>query len=57
MPDGKPKNIRCIHLDENNKCKLYNSPDRPLVCSKCKPDPDFCGNSFDEAIKIFNSLE
>jgi Fe-S-cluster containining protein len=57
LPNGKPKNFRCPHLDENNLCKLYNSTERPLVCSECKADPEFCGKNFDEAIKIFNSLE
>lgn len=57
MPNGKPKNVRCIHLDENMLCKLFESPERPLVCIESKPDKDFCGNNFEEAVKIFNSLE
>jgi len=57
LPNGKPKEFRCPHLNENNLCNLYDSTERPLVCSICKPDPDFCGKSFEEAVKIFSSLE
>ena len=57
MGKNKLKNTRCIHLDENMLCKLFASPDRPIVCNECKADPLFCGNNFDEAIIIFNSLE
>lgn len=57
MGNGKQKNTRCIHLDENMLCSLFNSPDRPKVCHECKPDPLFCGENFEDAIRIFNSLE
>ncbi len=58
MPEGgKSPNTRCIHLDDNMLCKIFTSPDRPRVCHESKADPVFCGKNFDEAIKIFNSLE
>ncbi|MDL2262054.1 YkgJ family cysteine cluster protein [Bacteroidales bacterium OttesenSCG-928-I21] len=57
MKTGKAKNQKCIHLTNNKLCELFDNPNRPKVCIECKPDPVFCGKNFDEAIKIFNSLE
>lgn len=57
MELGKPKNVRCIHLDEKMLCKIFNQSHRPAVCDAFKPDKQFCGSNFNEAIKIFNSLE
>lgn len=50
MPDGKPANVRCVNLDKNNKCRIFNSINRPKVCSEYKPDSTFCGKSFEEAM-------
>ncbi|MDR2010451.1 MAG: YkgJ family cysteine cluster protein [Bacteroidales bacterium] len=57
MENGKPKNVRCLHLTSNMLCALFESPQRPKVCHECKADPVFCGKNFDEALEIFNSLE
>lgn len=57
MGIGKARNTKCIHLSENMLCKLFNKQERPKVCIECRPDPLFCGKSFEDAIKIFNSLE
>jgi hypothetical protein len=56
MPDGKPAGVRCIHLTEDNKCDIYGTTERPKVCSDFKPEPEFCGNNRDEALKILNEL-
>jgi len=56
MPDGKPEGMRCIHLDDDYRCLLYGDPSRPAVCNDFKPDPDFCGSSREEALKIMTSL-
>ena len=36
MPNGKPAGVRCVQLTSDNKCKLFDKPERPLVCSSCK---------------------
>ncbi len=54
---GKAANTRCIHLDENMLCKIFTRADRPTVCHESLADEVFCGKNFDEAVKIFNSLE
>ena len=56
MPDGKPSGVRCIHLLDDMSCALYGDPSRPKVCVDFKPDPDFCGNSREEALRILYSL-
>jgi len=56
MPDGKPAGVRCIHLLDDHKCALYNSPERPKVCRDFKAEPEFCGSSREEALRILRSL-
>jgi hypothetical protein len=57
MPDGKPAGVRCIHLSSDLLCGIFNSPQRPEVCQLFHPDPDVCGASREEALKIFCELE
>ncbi|MDG5799317.1 YkgJ family cysteine cluster protein [Marinilabiliaceae bacterium ANBcel2] len=57
MPNGKPAGVKCIHLQADYKCGIFNSPDRPAVCKGFKPEELFCGNSREEALKIISKLE
>lgn len=56
MFGGKPSGVRCIHLLDDYRCDLYGSPDRPKVCGDFKAEPEFCGGSREEAIKILTEL-
>jgi len=56
MPEGKPAGVRCIHLLDDYRCAIYNSPEKPLVCSDFIPEPEFCGNDREEALQILNHL-
>jgi uncharacterized protein len=56
MPGGKPAGVRCIHLQDDNKCAIYTYQERPKVCSDFKAEPDFCGSDREEAFKILYSL-
>jgi Fe-S-cluster containining protein len=56
MPEGKPAGVRCIHLQDDYKCALYGDPSRPQVCIDFKADPEFCGSSREEALRILGSL-
>ena len=29
MPEGKPAGVRCVHLDEQNRCAIFGRPERP----------------------------
>lgn len=56
MPEGKPAGVRCIHLLEDKRCALYNFSERPKVCGDFKAEPEFCGDSMEEALRILYSL-
>jgi len=57
MPAGKPAGVRCVQLDPNNLCLLYGKPERPLVCSSLKADPEMCGSSQEEALAYLEARE
>jgi Fe-S-cluster containining protein len=57
MPHGKPAGVRCIQLDEMNRCKLFGRPERPEVCRRLRPTPDMCGANRDEALRILAAWE
>ena len=44
MPQGKPAGVRCVQLDEANRCRLFGQPERPAVCVRLRPEPAMCGN-------------
>ena len=55
MPNGKPAGVRCIHLDRNYRCLIYDQ--RPEVCRNFQAEEAFCGNNRIEALKILSGLE
>ena len=57
MPHGKPAGVRCIQLDEANRCRLFGKPERPEVCRRLRPEPSMCGNSRAQAMRILTRLE
>jgi hypothetical protein len=56
MPGGKPAGVRCIHLLEDYRCDIYDTLLIPEVCKRFTPEPEFCGSSREEAMKILSSL-
>jgi uncharacterized protein len=56
MADGKPAGVRCIHLLEDYRCAIYNDPSKPKVCSDFKAEPEFCGSTREDALRILYSL-
>jgi hypothetical protein len=56
MPGGKPAGVRCIHLLDDYRCAIYNTPDKPKVCSDFKAEPEFCGSNREEALRILSEL-
>ncbi|ACT07269.1 protein of unknown function UPF0153 [Dickeya chrysanthemi Ech1591] len=57
MPQGKPANTACIHLDEHMRCGLFFSSLRPAVCRGLQPRRDMCRNDRDEAMLYLIRLE
>ena len=57
MPQGKPAEVRCIHLTEDNLCAIFNDPRRPKVCADFDADPEVCGSSRSEALILLTEWE
>ena len=57
MPLGKPAGVRCVQLDEANRCRLFGQPDRPAVCAGLRPEPAMCGSDRAHALAWLDALE
>lgn len=57
MPHGKPAGVRCIQLDEQDRCKIFGRPERPAVCGSLQPSEDMCGDHREQAIRWLTGLE
>ena len=57
MPDGKPAGVACVHLDDQYRCQLFGSPQRPDFCSRFTAEPFVCGNSREQALSLLHDLE
>ncbi|MCL2899871.1 YkgJ family cysteine cluster protein [Brenneria tiliae] len=57
MPNGKPANTRCIHLDAHMRCAIFHSPLRPAVCAGLQARADMCFSHRDDALIYLARLE
>lgn len=57
MPHGKPAGVRCVQLDDANRCRIFGSPERPAVCGGLKPATEMCGDSPSHAMRYLERLE
>jgi Fe-S-cluster containining protein len=57
MPHGKPAGVPCIHLDDEFRCRIFHSPERPAVCGSLQPSKEMCGNCREEALAWLAELE
>lgn len=57
MPQGKPAGVRCAHLDEAMRCRLFGDPRRPAVCAAFAAEEGVCGSTRAEALTILSHLE
>lgn len=57
MPNGKPANTPCIHLDAMMRCGIFTSPLRPAVCAGLQPQEEMCGSGRNEAMIYLLHLE
>jgi hypothetical protein len=57
MPGGKPAGVRCVQLDEADRCLLFGRPERPAVCVSLRPNLEMCGDSRAEALAFLSRLE
>jgi len=57
MPEGKPAGVRCIQLDDQNCCKIFGKPERPIVCGAFEATIDVCGESNEQAMALITRME
>jgi hypothetical protein len=57
MPAGKPAGVRCVQLDDDNRCRIYGLPERPAVCSRLRAQVEMCGATRQEALEYLTGLE
>jgi Fe-S-cluster containining protein len=57
MPNGKPAGVRCIQLDDDDRCKIFNRPERPTVCASLRPSQEMCGRTREDAFSYLIKLE
>ncbi|MBD8481574.1 YkgJ family cysteine cluster protein [Pseudomonas coleopterorum] len=57
MPLGKPAGQRCVQLSLDNLCALFGLPERPAVCLAFNADPEVCGDSDQDAVRILGWWE
>jgi hypothetical protein len=57
MPNGKPAGVRCVQLDEENRCRVFGKPERPAFCGGLQPSREMCGDSREQAIRWLDALE
>jgi uncharacterized protein len=57
MPQGKPAGVRCVQLDDTERCRLFNHPARPAVCASLRPSGTMCGTGREHAMRWLATLE
>lgn len=57
MPNGKPAGVRCAQLRDDNLCGIFGQPERPAVCSAFQAEPQFCGDTREQALELMTELE
>jgi Fe-S-cluster containining protein len=57
MPQGKPAGVRCVQLDDENRCRIFGQPERPAFCASLKASAEMCGNSREQAMQWLTALE
>jgi uncharacterized protein len=57
MPQGKPAGVRCVQLDDANRCRLFGRPERPAFCGGLQPSQEMCGHGREQAMAWIASLE
>ncbi len=57
MPDGKPASVRCVQLDDNNRCLICGRLERPAICCRLLPTVEMCGDSASAALTWLTQLE
>ena len=56
-PNGKPAGVRCVQLDEDDRCRIFGRPERPAVCGSLQPSELMCGENREQALRWLGLME
>ena len=54
---SKPAGVRCVQLDEQDRCRIFGQPERPAVCSSLQASEQMCGDSREQAMRWLGWME
>lgn len=57
MPNGKPAGVRCVQLDEDNRCMIFGQSERPAFCASLQPNLEMCHDTREQAMVWLSTLE
>ncbi|QOY96818.1 proteinase inhibitor [Massilia sp. UMI-21] len=57
VTSGKPAGVRCVQLDDQERCRIFQHPERPAVCSSLQPDEQMCGSNREHAMHWLGWLQ
>ena len=57
MPNGKPAGVRCVQLDDENRCLIFGKPERPVFCGSLQPSVEMCNDNREQAMIWLTDLE
>lgn len=57
MPNGKLAGVRCIQLDNENRCMIFHKPERPKFCASLQANLEMCGETRKQAMIWLTNLE
>jgi hypothetical protein len=57
MPEGKPAGVRCVQLDDENRCRIFGRPERPAVCGGLQASTEMCGENAEFAMTYLSRLD
>ncbi|HLO93574.1 MAG TPA: YkgJ family cysteine cluster protein [Burkholderiaceae bacterium] len=54
---SKPAGVRCVQLDEQDRCRIFGRPERPAVCASLQPSETMCGDTREQAMRWLGWME
>ena len=57
MPEGKPAGVRCVNLDDDLRCTIFDDPRRPAFCRSLRASVEMCGDDRAAALAYLVQLE
>jgi len=49
--------VRCVQLDDQQRCRIFGRPERPAVCRSLRPGDEMCGRTREHALAWLRRLE